>query len=66
VSGYFCHFLAVTRSAILSCSVFGMMRRITTSPGSVYANRILPAANQRDVHDSTRLPSTYFHVAFLL
>jgi hypothetical protein len=29
------HFLAVTRSAILSYSVFGMMRRVTTSPGSL-------------------------------
>jgi len=28
------HFLAVTRSAILSYSVFGMMRRVTSSPGS--------------------------------
>jgi hypothetical protein len=29
------HFLAVTRSAILSYSVFDMMRRVTNSPGSL-------------------------------
>ena len=29
------YFLAVTRSALLSYSVFGMMRRVVTSPGSV-------------------------------
>jgi hypothetical protein len=29
------HFLAVTRSAILSYSVLGIIRRVTTSPGSL-------------------------------
>ena len=29
------HFFAVTRAAILSYSVFGMMRRFTNSPGSL-------------------------------
>src|SRR5271157_1456476 len=29
------HFLAVTRSAILSYSIFGRMRRVTNSPGSL-------------------------------
>jgi hypothetical protein len=30
-----CYFLAVTRSEILSYSVFGMMCRLTISPGSL-------------------------------